>query len=333
MKNLTYPLLILSLFLSIGTSATTWDEPWQETILKKSESFVQVKVESVDEEKGIWAEIIQTIAGESIKGRLHIYGFFLLHLTSSSGGHGAEFKLPPMDTAYYFLKKGDKGNYLMPTPTSGFARVRDGYVECTYRISMHKGMAPVDMYEKSMSELFKFNKTGEYDKVYFEGLFDEYLSQNPGKVDGTGDEMKLFFLQHVALESFYYVGEESYYKDVVKFLESDQFHNQISGIRALSKINTPQAKESIFTFIQDNTKNDLARVLVVDALRRLDALEYNTKLASYLLKALDEIVGYVIIIREVRTGTKVPGILKDAVDELLKQCAEYAAVKLRETCD
>jgi len=322
LNQLKFTLVILSVFQVVTSTATSWDEPWQETILKKSESFVQVKVESVDEEKGIWAEIIQTIAGESIKGRIHIDGFFLLHLTSSSGGHGAEFNLPPMDTAYFFLNKDETGNYLMPTPTSGFARVRGGYVECTYRISMHKGMAPADMYEKSMSELYKFNKTGEYDKVYFEGLFDQYLGQKPGRVNGTGDEMKLFFLQHVALESFYYVGEERYYKDVVKFLESDQLHNQISGIRALSKINTPQSKERIFTFIQDSTKNDLARVLAVDALRRLDARDYKTKLESYMPKASDEMVGFGINLMDPRIGTRLPGSLQEAIDELRKAWGE-----------
>ena len=81
-------LICLTVFFATLANATTWDEPWQEEILVKSESMVLLRIDSINNAKGIWATVIRNIAGAPIKGSIHIDGFFALRLTSYSGGHG-----------------------------------------------------------------------------------------------------------------------------------------------------------------------------------------------------------------------------------------------------
>ena len=206
----------------------------------------------------------------------------------------------------------------MPTPTSGFAWKKGNLVSATYRISMHKAFASVDMYEKSMSEIFKFIKFSEYDREYFNNLFSTYLNQNPGNLDGTNDDRELLFKQHIALETFYYVGDSSYFNEVEKFLDSDQAHHQISAIRALSKIDTRASKQRILSFIKEESNNGLARVLAVQALRRLDARELTEDIEEYLPDASTEWVGFGLDILDPRVGTRIPADLKSGIEELLE---------------
>jgi hypothetical protein len=46
-------LLFLGLFIFtfLTSKATTWDEPWQDQVIKQSDYFVLAKIQSVDEKK------------------------------------------------------------------------------------------------------------------------------------------------------------------------------------------------------------------------------------------------------------------------------------------
>ena len=65
-------LLFFGLFIFTFTTskATTWDEPWQDKVIKQSDYFVLAKIQSVDEEKGITIEIIKSLSKQSLTGTI-----------------------------------------------------------------------------------------------------------------------------------------------------------------------------------------------------------------------------------------------------------------------
>ncbi|HEV7621010.1 MAG TPA: hypothetical protein VGO09_04720, partial [Flavisolibacter sp.] len=65
--------------------ATTWDEPWADSVITKSNSFVLAKVLSCDPKKGVTIHILRSLGGEPLFGTIIIRGFYLLHLCSTSG--------------------------------------------------------------------------------------------------------------------------------------------------------------------------------------------------------------------------------------------------------
>ena len=111
----------LGLLLTGSAFATTWDEPWHEQVVKKADYFVLVKIKATDEQHGISATVIRTLAGGSLTGDIKITDFYLLNMCSSSGGHGPEFQMGNTDSCYFFLQKNAAGNYSMATPSTGFA--------------------------------------------------------------------------------------------------------------------------------------------------------------------------------------------------------------------
>jgi len=231
--------LLLTAFclLSFAGFATTWDEPWQEEIFKNSDTFVKLRVLNCDEEKGFEAEIIENIAGATLPQRIKVNDFFLLNLTSMSGGHGPEFHFKTDSVYYFFLKAGkQEGEYAMSTPTSGFAYRLQGGIAATYRHSYHMALVPEDTYVASCKAIFNFLHGFEYDKVFVDNFMATYLKQTPriAPKDAealASEEGKIFFSQHVALEMFYYFGDAAYTQDILKFLDYDDFHVHISAVR------------------------------------------------------------------------------------------------------
>lgn len=310
-------LALLGLLLLTGSHsafATTWDEPWHEQVVKKADFFVLATVVSSDEEKGITATIIRSLAGGKLTGTIKITDFYLLSLCSSSGGHGPEFPLSKADTCYFFLKQNAKGNYSIATPSTGFAAVSKKNVYATYRHSYHQALVPMAVYEPTMTAIFQHYHGQAYDAAYINGFIAKNLATAPAQIDEEG--MPTFFLQHVALETMYHLGLTTNYALVLPFLhDTKNIHAQIGAARALTAINTPEAKQQLVALLKDADTRDFPKTVAVWTLASYQPKELKATLLELEKTASTEENGFGGNIMDPRVCTTVPSV-KEALTKL-----------------
>jgi len=315
---------LLYFLFNLPFFATTWDEPWQEKVIKESDTFAKIKVISTDEQKGVKAVLIKNLAGEKLTSEIVINNFYFMNLTTLNHEHLPGFYFKESKDYYVFLKQGDDGNYMLPTPTSGWADMDSINVFATYRHSYSKAIVPIDMYENSMTAKFNRVKNLKYDKIYIDNLINTYLNIEPSSPVGSDMSSvaaRNFFLQHVALECVYYFGDTTYimyYDKLLKFINFDFYHTQVSAIRALSSINTKESRKSIFEFLKGKGDN-FSKVIAVWSLEKMNATECKNELAEYFKNASTEEVYFDTDIMDPRVGTYFPKSVKNAVQILLKK--------------
>jgi hypothetical protein len=313
-KHFTLVTLAIVLFVT-KSSATTWDEPWADQVIKEATSFVLAKVVSSDPEKGIKIRIIKTLSGNSLTDTIFISNFYLLHLCSSSGGHGPEFHTQTADSCYFFLKRNNKDEYCIATPTTGFDYVTENNVMATFRHSYHQASVPVSIYEKTMTAVYNNYHSLPYDKDYMTTFATDQLKKKPA---GFGeDEISTFFLQHVALECIYHLKLNVPEKLVLPFLNDlNNFHNQVSAARAMRAFNSDDAKKALVSVIADTTRSNFVRVMCVWSLADLNPKELKAQLQKLEQSSSDESNGFGGNIMDPRVCTHVPS-LKEALRELV----------------
>ena len=141
----------LCLFPSL-TLATTWDEPWHERVLREADSFVKAQVVKNENGKQLELKMLKQLAGADVPSEFTVDRFWLLKLTSVSGGHGPEFRLTPGSTCYMFIKNNASGNnWSLPTPTTGFAKIEGENIVATYRHNYHQALVSQALYEPTMT--------------------------------------------------------------------------------------------------------------------------------------------------------------------------------------
>ena len=309
-------LLLAAIFISSNLFATTWDEPWQDDVVKHADHFVKALIKSSDEQKGLTIDIIKTIAGKPLSGEIKITGFYLLELCSSTEGHGTEFHFNT-DEAYFFIQKNDKGNYCISTPTSGYAYVRDSTVAATYRHSYHKCYVPADVYEKTMGAIFNHYHNLPYDKAFIDGYINKYLALKP-----TGfaqEEIETFFAQHVALETIHHLRLTGHYTKIIPFLQDvSNFHNQASAARALVAYNTAESKAALLKVIKEPEGVNLVKVIAVWTLAAFKPKELKIQLSEIAKTSNDDSNGFGGDIMDPRICTYMPSA-KEAIEKLIKK--------------
>jgi hypothetical protein len=183
------PLLLITSLLTITATsrATTWDEPWQETVVKDADTFIKATVVE-SSPKSITLKVLKHLAGQPVPDALTVDRFSLLHLGSYSLGpdgmaHELRFNFAKNEDWYFFLKKmkdkKDRDTWAIATPTAGFAGAANGNVYATYRHSYHQALVPDDLYEPSMTAIFQFLHAQKYDEKYVHTLIKTELSQPP----------------------------------------------------------------------------------------------------------------------------------------------------------
>ncbi|MCW3072788.1 MAG: hypothetical protein JWO44_2678 [Bacteroidetes bacterium] len=308
-------LLLAFAILSANTFATTWNEPWADKVIKEAQYFVLAKVKSFDEDKGVTIEIIKTLGGPELKGKIEITAFYLLHEGSSSEGHGGDFDFGDIKESYFFIKKNDKGKYCIATPSTGFDYVYEGNVHATYRHSYHQALVPVDVYEKTMTAIFNNYHGLPYDSKYINDYVKDILSHKPAGFSES--EMKTFFAQHVALECIYHLRLTGYYSYILPFLnDTANFHNEVSAARALIAYNTPETKKELMNVIRDTARSQFLQVICLWTLTEFKPKELKEELTKIKATAPDEDLGFGGNIMDPRIGTYFPSV-KEALEKLI----------------
>jgi hypothetical protein len=315
MKRIILAFFVLVSFSIVTCQATTWDEPWQDSVIFHADCFIKAKVLSVDEEKGIDIKVIESLAGEKISGKVKITDFYMLTLCSASGDHGPEFDMKRGGTYYFFLKQGKKGEFMLPTPTAGFANTDKGGVIATYRHSYHQCMVPESVYELTMKAIF--NKY--HGLPYNELAVNEFVKENITlAAAGWGDgEMPLFFKQHAAIEAVYHLSLSGYYDELVPFLVCENEHLQSSAVQALQRYITAECGAEVYAFVLDTTRDGFARVMGVKTLARLDAFIHLDDLKANYEGFSEDWTGFASNLMDPRVCTRFPESVKAAVDWLV----------------
>lgn len=314
------PVLLLGLVFAGTVQATTWDEPWHEEVMAKADSFVKVRITEV-QGASCKGEVLKTLAGVQISGQIELAGFSRLRVLSISSG-SEELGLPfrPGEIYYLFIKKDAKtGKYQLPTPTSGWAGFRQKVVAATYRHSYHQALVPEDVYEKTMQAIFNGVKGQPYDTEYMASFMKQQLSMSVASLAQNDPETnKRFFLQHVALESFYYLRKGIDLSLLIPFANSEDFHVQISACRAVSVIDSPASRELLMKLIEGKS-NGFAKVMCVWGLKRLNAREMIPRMQAYLKSSNEEKTGFGGSIMDPRIGTFFPDSVQESVRSLLSE--------------
>ncbi|MBG8554166.1 hypothetical protein [Hymenobacter guriensis] len=297
--------------------ATTWDEPWQDQVVKGADHFVLAKVTEHDEKKGLTVTILRSLDGSNLAGSIAITDFYLLDICSTSGGHGPEFHVEKADTCYFFLKKNPQGTYSLATPTTGFATVRQNKVAATYRHSYHQALVPQAVYEPTMTAIFNHYHGKSYDATFIKSFLNQTLALPPATINE--ESMATFFLQHAALETIYHLGLTDFYALVQPFLrDSQNFHAQISAARALTPTNTPEAKQQLLALLKDKTTTDFTKTVAVWTLAAYKPIELKPELQKLAKHASTEENGFGGNIMDPRVCTHMPSV-KDALAKLTEQ--------------
>ena len=320
---------VLTCFIIAHTArATTWDEPWHEEVMRNSDSFVKVKV-TENQGSRIKADVIKLLAGANTPQQIELDGFSRLRLLSiSSASDELRPPLRPGQAYYLFIKKAEKTNaYQLPTPTSGWAKIEGGNVHATYRHSYHQALVPEDVYEKTMQAIFNGSKGRPYDSSLINEFLKEQLTQAVAVLkDDDPVMMRRFFLQHVALETFYHLGKGADLSVLVPYVNSDSYHVQISACRAVSRIDSPASKELLMKFIEGKGAG-FAKVMCVWGLKRLNAREMIPRLEAFLKTGTDQETGFGGSIMDPRVGTLFPDSVKGSIKQLLDEWGKAAPDK------
>lgn len=277
------------LIITNFTFATSWDEPWQSEIIKKADYFVFAKIKSFNADT-LKIEIIKTLDGGNLKGEIVITNFYLLKICSASG-NGPEFDFDGVEMSYFFIKKNQKGEYCIPTPSSGFDYIYQGNVIATYRHTYHQTRVPIETYEKTMSAIFNNYHNKPYDKNFISEFIDKNLSLKPAGYNE--DEINTFFSQHVALECIYHLRLTGFYSKILPFLNDlNNFHNQISAARALIAYDNIECKNELIKVIQNSSYDNFTKVICIWTLKEFKPSELKQQLIKISETASDEETGF-----------------------------------------
>ena len=237
----------------------TWDEPWQKEIIEQTDYLVYGKVLTASDTL-VRIEILKSIGGE-LNGTIVIDGFSMLHLCSISGGQRPEFYMKADQEGYFFLTKGEGGNYHIPTPTSGFDQINKGEVSATYRHTYHKALVSPELYEMTYTAIWNHYHGKPYDTTRIQNFIDTQLVLPPAGFDE--DEIGTFFKQHVALETAYLLGIQLNFEQVKKFIECDNFHAKVSSLRAMTHLKEKMHLNYMLKFVETTRDEHFLTVIAL----------------------------------------------------------------------
>ncbi len=305
-----YVFFFLFLLQLVGVKADTWDEPWQKEIIEQSDYFVLGKViKSSDESVKI--HVLHNFGYPQLDVNIEIDDFFLLKLTSSSG-QPKKFQLKNNEMYYFFLKKNEKGNYSLPTPTSGFAHLdEDQMVSATYSHSYHKAVLPQEIYEFTYTNIWNFYKYDRFDKRQINDFVDYYLSQTPAGFED--DEIEIFNHQYAAMQTAYLLGLSPKLELVEKFVVCENFYSRVSGLQLLSNYTSKGAKNILYeSLLNDELYTNFEKVIAIWSLKKIGDKNYIQRVVELKDQLSNETTGFGGNAMDPRVGTLFPSPMEAA---------------------
>ncbi|MDH5327798.1 MAG: hypothetical protein OEZ68_15590 [Gammaproteobacteria bacterium] len=305
--------LFFFLFFCTSVNATSWDEPWQEEVIARSQTLALYKVQKSGEQ--LQLRLIKHLIGTKTQETIEISGYDTGY-SSISGDH-AHAKFPHIQgRQYYMYLRQDKGQFFLSSPTAGSDFLRDnGEVAGTFRISMHQTSLKARTYERAQICLFKALHEGVCPDGEIKSLILEPLTHAPAPLgqSNTPEQFRMFFRQHIALESAYILRYSLSMKVLEPFLSAKAFHTQVSAVRALSVSKTQNRDLKLCDIIESGQGDGMARVMAVMMLATQKTDRATARLREYEPKAPEKETHLGIGIMDPRIGTFFPRSVRDAI--------------------
>jgi hypothetical protein len=348
MRTVWAVLVSVILLVGVVAHAATWDEPFHREVVLGADSFGLFETVSVTPFTTTFKRI-RALAGVDTGETAKVDGFYesaVPATTSTRPGQAYDdewtLRFRSGRRYYLFLKRappaGDGAGALrgapvgapdaageswrIATPTGGLAEVQpDGMVIATYRHSLHQALLDASTFELTQTCIFDALHRARPCSPEVQAFIDAQLANAPASLDGTPSaaERESFFKQHAALETAYLIGQAIESSRLDPFLQSPFFHTQISAVRALARSQGSDRNTRLATFVTDDTRDPLARVFGVAAIREVRALDLKDRLTAYLPSASTQRVGLGAGVSDSRIGTVFPASLRDALAQLLNE--------------
>lgn len=314
--------LILALLLALSGStafAVTYNEPWHDAVLAESDALIRARVKKVGSKRSATVEVLATLAGGIQAAELKIAGFWGLAPEETAPSEEFPILLIKGQEYYLFVSKSPNGNYwTLPTPTAGITPIVDGVTHATYRHSYHQAIVSIELYELSMTALFRGAHGTRETPPALLSFIEEALAAPPAALESPPDgvESASFFGQHVALESIFHLGLAQPIRALEPFINSQEAHAQISAVRALSRIAGPEATQRLVQVLHSEA-DPFAKVITTWTLRDRRPTTIVPTLKQLLLETTDQEAGFGGNIMDPRVGTHFPDSVHEALRELL----------------
>ncbi len=328
---------------SAVTFAAVWNEPWHREMVLGADSFGLYETVNVTPFVTTFKRL-RALAGADTGDSVTVDGFYgstTPSTTSNRPGQNYDdewtLRFRSGRRYYLFLKRASdatgslagllKGatdapaeSWRIATPTGGFAEVQpDGNVVATYRHTLHQAVVDNATYELTQTCIFDTLHHSRPCSPDVRAFIDAQLQLEPASLLGTPspEESQRFFKQHAALETAYLIDASVDRARLEVFLRAPFFHAQISAVRALARLDSPDRNTMLADFVTDETRNKLARVFAVEAIRELQAVDLKERLTTYLPSAPADQVGLGVRVSDSRVGTTFPESVRDALRRLL----------------
>ncbi len=307
--------------------ATSWDEPFLETVVREADAFGVFKIER-NRGNIVHLTRIKHVAGKKPPAKFKLKGFYHLELASVSGGHGPSYEHTLQEgVSYYLYLKQSKNQevWQLATPTAGIDHFApDGRIAATYRFSAHDTLVDIKTYEMTHACIFRHLHAQPCDTGKIKPYIDAQLRRPAGHLkNGIDSEpAQRFFEQHVALETAYLLDIPLAEAALEKFLTSDTFHVQISAVRALGKSNSKTKTQRLIAFIQSKAADPTAKVFAVYALEEIGDRSVAPQLQQLEKTLPADEAGLGMNIMDPRIATGFHSSTKDAVTWLLDNWSE-----------
>ena len=333
------------LLISVAIHAATWDEPFHRDVVLGADSFGLFETVTVTPFVTTFKRI-RTLAGADTGETTKVDGFYesiTPGTTSTRPGQAYDdewtLRFRSGRRYYLFLKRApasgagvlrapgaapDAGGeaWRIASPTGGVAEAQaDGMVIATYRHSLHQALVDAPTYELTQTCVFDALHKARPCSPDVQVFIDAQLAKPPASLLGTPSaaERESFFKQHVALETAYLSGLGIELPRLEPFLQAAFFHTQVSAVRALARSQAPERNTRLSTFVMDDTRDPLARVFGVAAIRELRAVELKDGLTAYLPNASTQRTSLGAAVSDSRIGTIFPGSVQLALGQLLNE--------------
>ena len=290
----------------------TWDEPWQDDIIRESDYFLLGRV--LDARPGsVKIKMLKPFGKNVDQNEITLEGFHMLSVCNSNDSQKITFFFQMIDSVYLFLKKTEIG-YCLPTPTSGFAIVANGKVLSTFRHSFHQAQLRVVDYECCMKTIWEHCKEISSTENCSSKLIEKALKKLPSEF-GRSD-INTFYMQHAALEVIYYTKLSYNFQSILPFLKCNNTHLVISAARCLSNINTDESRKALVELIGDERRDNFTKVIAAGCLKKIITPEWIPKISAIREKANENPIAFSNNPNDPRSCTTLPS-LKDALGEIL----------------
>ena len=141
-----------------------------------------------------------------------------------------------------------------------------------------------------MQAIWNYYHDLDYQREPILRFLRDQLSLAPAGLEES--ELTLFFKQHVALELIYHLRLDHEIDQIIPFLSSENFHAQVSAVRALASSKEAKSLELLIDLLKDSSTGDFCKTLAIETIQKKEWRQFRKQLQKIGRKLSDESTGF-----------------------------------------